>query len=564
MAKISATRFAPSPTGHLHVGGARTALFNRALARKLGDSFLVRIEDTDQARSSETATLGILEDLSWLGINWDVGPVHGKSGGDPNNIGPFYQSQRLSIYKGIVEQLLETDLAYPAFETPEQLDKMRKDARQKKVNFRYRRDISFNRTNAIERMQREPHVIRFKMPDGPIKVTDQVLGEIVFGDEHVEDFIILKRDGFPTYHLAVVIDDEFMGIGHVLRGQEHLNNTPRQVALQKALHYATPLYYHVPLIFNQDGSKMSKRDKDKVVRSFYRETINRSEISKDLPKLLQKEVTLWEKDKNRQLSSKSLSSLADRLEVNLPEIDVEDFRKAGYLPETVCNFLSLLGFSPGKQDSTDENLERFDQKYLCENFETAKLGHSNAKFDRKKLLAFSAEDINNLTPDSFLKHWEEWAKRYEPWVFDSFGLAKCTLMASTLQSRCKTLADLTSQKGPGAFLYLDDRGVVFDDKAVAKFLMKGEPSGLKLLSEVRSVIANMITFNPEDVELRVQEFANEHQVGLGKVAQPLRVAVTGIAASPPLGVTLNILGKTSVLTRIDFCLSQHLNGFSQN
>ena len=564
MAKISATRFAPSPTGHLHVGGARTALFNRALARKLGDSFLVRIEDTDQARSSETATLGILEDLSWLGINWDIGPVHGKSGGDPNNIGPFYQSQRLSIYKGIVEQLLETDLAYPAFETPEQLDKMRKDARQKKVNFRYRRDKSFSRTNAIARMQREPHVIRFKMPDGPIKVTDQVLGEIVFGDEHVEDFIILKRDGFPTYHLAVVVDDAFMGIRHVLRGQEHLNNTPRQVALQKALHYATPLYYHVPLIFNQDGSKMSKRDKDKVVRSFYRETINRSEISEDLPKLLQEEVALWEEDKNRQLSSTSLSSLAERLEIDLPEIDVEDFRKAGYLPETVCNFLSLLGFSPGKKDNADENLERFDQKYLCENFETAKLGHSNAKFDRKKLLAFSAEDINNLTPDSFLKHWEEWAKRYEPWVFDSFGLAKCTLMASTLQSRCKTLADLTSQKGPGAFLYLDDRGVVFDDKAVAKFLMKGEPSGLKLLSEVRSVIANMITFNPEDVELRVQEFANEHQVGLGKVAQPLRVAVTGIAASPPLGVTLNILGKTSVLTRIDFCLSQHLNGFSQN
>ena len=564
MTKISATSFAPSPTGHLHVGGARTALFNRALARKLGDSFLVRIEDTDQARSSETATLGILEDLSWLGINWDVGPVHGKSGGDPNNIGPFYQSQRLSIYKGIVERLLETDLAYPAFETPEQLDKMRKDARQKKVNFRYRRDISFNRTNAIERMQREPHVIRFKMPDGPIEVTDQVLGEIAFGDEHVEDFIILKRDGFPTYHLAVVVDDEFMGIGHVLRGQEHLNNTPRQVALQKALHYATPLYYHVPLIFNQDGSKMSKRDKDKVVRSFYRETINRSEISEDLPKLLQEEVALWEEDKNRQLSSTSLSSLAERLEIDLPEIDVEDFRKAGYLPETVCNFLSLLGFSPGKKDNADENLERFDQKYLCENFETAKLGHSNAKFDRKKLLAFSAEDINNLTPDSFLKHWEEWAKRYEPWVFDSFGLAKCTLMASTLQSRCKTLADLTSQKGPGAFLYLDDRGVVFDDKAVAKFLMKGEPSGLKLLSEVRSVITNMITFNPEDIELRVQEFANEHQVGLGKVAQPLRVAVTGIAASPPLGVTLNILGKTSVLTRIDSCLSQHLKWFSQN
>ncbi len=564
MAKISATRFAPSPTGHLHVGGARTALFNRALARQLGDSFLVRIEDTDQARSSETATLGILEDLSWLGINWDVGPVHGKSGGDPNNIGPFYQSQRLSIYKGIVEQLLETDLAYPAFETPEQLDKMRKDARQKKVNFRYRRDISFNRTNAIERMQREPHVIRFKMSDGPIKITDQVLGEIAFGDEHVEDFIILKRDGFPTYHLAVVVDDEFMGIGHVLRGQEHLNNTPRQVALQKALHYATPLYYHVPLIFNQDGSKMSKRDKDKVVRSFYRETMNRSEILKDLPKLLQEEVTLWEKDKNRQLSSTSLSSLAERLEVNLPEIDVEDFRKAGYLPETVCNFLSLLGFSPGKQDNTDENLERFDQKYLCTNFETEKLGHSNAKFDRKKLLAFSAEDINNLTPDSFLKHWKEWAKRYEPWVFDSFGPEKCALMASTLQSRCKTLADLTSQKGPGAFLYLDDRGVVFDDKAVAKFLMKGEPSGLKILSEVRSVIANMNTFNPEDIELRVQEFANEHQVGLGRVAQPLRVAVTGIAASPPLGVTLNILSKTSVLTRIDSCLSQHLKGFSQH
>ena len=234
------TRFAPSPTGHLHIGGARTALFCWALAQG-GGSFLLRIEDTDQARSSEESARGILEDLAWLGIDWDEGPVRGDLGGDPRGVGPFHQSERRATYDARVESLIEQDLAYPAFETPEELDALRTAAQKEKRGFRYRRAPDWDRDDALDRMDRDAHVVRFRMPDhsGRSSVIG-CSGTVEFGEEHLDDFIIRKRDGFPTYHLAVVVDDELMGVTHVLRGQEHLNNTPRHVALQQALGFRTP------------------------------------------------------------------------------------------------------------------------------------------------------------------------------------------------------------------------------------------------------------------------------------------------------------------------------------
>jgi glutamyl/glutaminyl-tRNA synthetase len=270
------TRFAPSPTGHLHIGGARTALYNWALARPDG-RFLLRVEDTDRARSTEEAAAGILEDLAWLGIHWDEGPAFGEPGselgGDPRGVGPFRQAERLDHYAKAVEALIAHDLAYPAFETPEELDALRTAARAEKRTFRYRRAEPFDRDAALERMGREDHVVRFRMPTEAVTVTDRVIGAIEFGEEHLDDFVIRKRDGFPTYHLAMVVDDEAMGVTHVLRGQEHLNNTPRHVALQRALGYREPVYAHLSLIFNADGSKMSKRDKDKAARAVVKERI---------------------------------------------------------------------------------------------------------------------------------------------------------------------------------------------------------------------------------------------------------------------------------------------------
>ncbi|MCA9287046.1 MAG: hypothetical protein KDA05_00590, partial [Phycisphaerales bacterium] len=266
------TRFAPSPTGHLHIGGARTALFCWAFARaeakrRGGDArstFLLRVEDTDQARSSEQAVAGILEDLAWLNIHWDEGPRIGGTGfqpvagaqpptaigGDARRVGPFFQAQRLAIYNQYIDWMLGHDLAYPAFDTAEQLDAQRKAAADRKHTYRYKRDASYDRDAALARLRAgEPCVIRFNNPDAPVHVADAVLGDITFEPEHIDDFVLRKADGFPTYHFAVVIDDELMGVTHILRGQEHLNNTPRHVALQRALRRAdtdqpfrTPVY----------------------------------------------------------------------------------------------------------------------------------------------------------------------------------------------------------------------------------------------------------------------------------------------------------------------------------
>ncbi|HEY5658619.1 MAG TPA: glutamate--tRNA ligase family protein, partial [Myxococcota bacterium] len=245
------TRFAPSPTGHLHIGGARTALFNWALAQR-GGRFLLRIEDTDRARSSEQAVRGILEDLAWLGARWDEGPEWVDAsdgtaiGGDPRGVGPFFQAERRALYDQQIERLLEIDRAYPAFESEEELEAQRSAAQAEKRGFRYRRAPGWDRAAALQRMRGEDHVVRFRMPEEPVRFVDEVLGEVEFGPEHFDDFVIRKRDGFPTYHFAVVVDDEAMGVTHVLRGQEHLNNTPRHVALQNALGFRVPTYAHMP------------------------------------------------------------------------------------------------------------------------------------------------------------------------------------------------------------------------------------------------------------------------------------------------------------------------------
>ncbi len=551
MSDSSVTRFAPSPTGHLHVGGARTALFNWALARALGGRFLVRIEDTDRARSSEDAVSGILEDLAWLGIAWDDGPEFGGQGGDPRGVGPFFQSQRLDRYNAVIDELIGRDLAYPAFETADELDAMRARAREAKENFRYRRPADYD-AEAARKRQGEPHVVRFRMPTEPVHVRDEILGAVEFTEEHLDDFVIRKRDGFPTYHLAVVVDDHDMGVTHVLRGQEHLNNTPRHVALQRALGFSEPHYLHVPLIFNADGSKMSKRDKDKAARAAYKQWDG--DPVGDVPGLSAEALASWAKDKRSQLDTDVLVALAECLELELPAISVEDFRRDGYLPETVCNYLGLLGFSPGEKDADGKDLERFDRAYLASRFDATRVGRSNARFDRAKLLAFSADDLAALGDDAFFEAWEAWCARYATWVAERFDEPTRRKMAAALKSRCKTLADVTSLHGPGAFLIRADDAIAYDEKAVAKHLRKGEPDGFSLLEHVQSALRDLGGFAPDTIEDRVRALAEELGVGMGKVAQPLRVAVTGSAASPPLGETLALLGREATLARIARCL----------
>ena len=316
---------------------------------------MIRVEDTDRASSTEASMHAILRNLAWLGITWDDGPEveteSGTIGGDERNVGPYFQSERLDIYQKYIDKLVEEGKAYPAFETTEEIAEKREQARAEKKQYKY--DRAALQLSAEERQQRidagAPHVIRFKVPDDEdLVVNDTVLGEVRFRAGETEDFVIRKADGYPTYHFAVVVDDELMGVTHVLRGQEHLNNTPKHVALQKALGFNTPVYAHMPLIFNDKGQKMSKRERDVVAKQAVRDAgIDATPV----PDALNDEhFETWMGDKKAQLEDEQLDAIANHLGVNLPEVSVEDFRKGGYLPEVIVNFIALLGWTPPKDD----------------------------------------------------------------------------------------------------------------------------------------------------------------------------------------------------------------------
>tara|TARA_R110000737_G_scaffold2923_18_gene10020 strand:- start:123182 stop:124873 length:1692 start_codon:yes stop_codon:yes gene_type:complete len=548
------TRFAPSPTGHLHIGGARTALLCWAYAKKHGGRFLLRVEDTDQQRSSESSTRGILEDLAWLGITWDDGPeinYEGHTiGGDSRKVGPYYQSQRIEHYNDAINKLIDEDKAYPAFETPEELEAKRKVAIDAKIGYKYdRAALEIPKAERTKRLEAgEPHVVRFIMPDEPITVHDEILGEVTIKPEEFDDFIIRKRDGFPTYHLAVTVDDAMMGVTHVLRGQEHLINTPRHVALQTGLGYAHPVYAHMPLIFNADGSKMSKRDKDKAAKKACKDAgLSGSPIEG----LSDADFAGWMKNKTSQLDTDLLITLAQYLKINLPEIEVEDFRRAGYLPSALNNYLALLGWNPKTKNDDGTDLEHFDMDYLGSHFSLSAMSKGQSKFDRVKLLSFNGDAIAALSDEDFAKHWNQWATSYDTALADRFTQADMLTLAPAVKTRCKTLAD---GRGVIGFAFVADDAIEYDGKAVHKALIKGESKGLELLKAFRDELVGFNDFTPEAIEAKVSAFAESKEVGMGKIAQPIRVAVTGAGVSPPLGQTLAILGKDAVIARIDGCI----------
>lgn len=548
------TRFAPSPTGHLHIGGARTALLCWAFARQADGRFLLRIEDTDQQRSSESSTRGILEDLAWLGITWDDGPqleFNGTTfGGDSRDVGPYYQAQRIDLYNDAINKLIDEDKAYPAFETPEELEAKRKVAIEAKAGYKYdRAALEIPREERMKRLaDGEPHVVRFKMPDESITVEDQILGDVTIKPDEFDDFIIRKRDGFPTYHLAVTVDDALMGVTHVLRGQEHLINTPRHVALQTGLGYEHPVYAHMPLIFNPDGSKMSKRDKDKAAKKACKDAKIESSPIDGLDDAAFAE---WMKNKTRQLETDTLMALAEYLKISLPEIEVEDFRRAGYLPEGLNNYLALLGWNPKTKNEDGTDLEHFTMDYLAENFTLSGMSKGQSKFDRTKLLSFNGDEIAKLTDDEFASRWFQWASTYDTQLAARFNESEMVDLAPAVKTRCKTLAD---GRGVIGFAFIADDAVEYDGKAVHKALIKGEHKGLELLKAFRDELEGFDSFTADAIESKVSAFAESKEVGMGKIAQPLRVAVTGAGVSPSLGQTLAILGKDSVLARIDRCV----------
>ncbi|MFO0894819.1 MAG: glutamate--tRNA ligase [Phycisphaerales bacterium] len=541
------TRFAPSPSGHLHVGGARTALFCWAFARGRGGRFILRIEDTDQKRSSDAASVGFLKDLAWLGIDWDEGPEHAGSGGGAN--GPYFQSERLPIYDRHLAQLVQAGKAYYAFDTPEEMQRMRDAAKARNQPFRY--DGAAARALPPETVKAwlaegRPAVIRMRTPPGPITIRDEILGEATLPDGEVDDFVLRKADGFPTYHFAVVVDDQLMGVTHVLRAQEHFNNTAKHMVLQDALGFRRPIYGHLPIISNPDGSKMSKRDKDKVLRKAVDERKLTSPPAALLARIPQEAFEAWRRDKNVQLDLEAASALAEALDVTLPEINVDDFRRSGYLPSVLCNFLALNGWSPGN------DLEKFDNAFLASHFDLKRVVKTPARFDRAKLLAFNLDALQALPRERFVELARAHGETFHPAFMRQLSPEQFRGLCDASHERSKTLDDVFRAN---RFLVTADEAITWDAKTAGKVLQGAAPNGLQLLHGLRDRLAACTEWTPAGVEAAIRPFAEEHAAGaLGKVAQPLRFAVSGGTVSPPIFDTLAILGRERSLARIDRCL----------
>lgn len=528
------TRFAPSPTGSLHVGGVRTALYCLLHARQTGGAYVLRIEDTDQARSSESASLGIQRDLKWCGLDWDEGP--GKDGG----VGPYFQAQRLAIYDQYVEQLLASGHAYEAWETREELDAARDAAEAQKLTFRYRRPTHSEAQIAAFRAEGRKPVVRLAAPNHAVTVQDRILGDVTIEASDLDDIVIRKDDGFPTYHFAVVIDDALMKIDLILRGQEHLMNTHKHHGICEALGWQPVACGHLPLIFSPRGSKMSKRDKAKTARQAAREASKDHPPGwfwlADLTGRGAAELELFMSKANDDVEI--AVAIGRALRVELPMIEVMDFRRAGYVPEALVNYLALLGWSPGD----DRELMTVDE--LVTLFSIDRIGRTPARFDPEKLKWMNGEYLRTrLTDDRILDCFKSWFE-----VVDSplAELPPERLMAlfQMYRPRIQTLAELETAAAP-----LLDRPSKWDHDAVDKHLRKG--GGLDRLTMLRTALADVGRWEAPSLESAVQAMAESSGVGLGKLAQPMRVALTGTAASPSIFDVLAFLGRDETLARLE-------------
>ncbi len=528
------TRFAPSPTGYLHVGGARTALFNWLLARQSGGKFLLRIEDTDIKRNTPTAARQVMDDLRWLGIDWDEGP---EAGGDH---GPYFQSQRREIYDRYIETLIAEQKAYYCFDTPEEIDRYRKEAEARKQTFLYPRPSRFPDAGEAARARAEgrPVTVRLAVTERePIVVRDLLRGEVTFNPAEMGDFVIQKSDGFPTYHMAVVIDDELMGVTHVIRGQEHLMNTPCHQLLQKALGFRIPDYVHMSVTVSDSGGKLSKRERPEHLRA---EIARRQDADRDALALA---GGIRRDDLEAFLAKKTvpdmpaIDAMAAHLGVSLPEINVVDFFRSGYLPETMVNFLALLGWNPG------DGREVMGRAELIEAFDLSRMTKSNSLFDRKKLMSFNTEHIKRTDRAVLTGHFRAYLEAIGSPVAGADDGLLAHLIA--VNDGARTLAQIEQKC---RFAFVPDEGFEYDPDAVKKVLRK--EGAMAILSLLAERLVSLADFSAEGLEGMLRSLAEEKQVGLGKIAQPLRVAITGTTISPPIFDAIGLLGLERTLARI--------------
>ena len=452
------TRFAPSPTGYLHVGGARTALFSWLYARKHGGQFVLRIEDTDLERSTQESVNAILEGMTWLGLEYDEGP--------------FYQTHRFDRYNEVIDQLLEKGLAYRCDCSKERLDELREEQMKRKVKPRY---DGFCRHREIDPSQ--PHVIRFRNPDsGAVVFDDLVRGRISVANAELDDLIIRRSDGSPTYNLTVVVDDADMNITHVIRGDDHINNTPRQINLLKALELPVPQYGHLPMILGDDGARLSKRH---------------------------------------------------------GAVSVMQYMEDGFLPEALLNYLVRLGWSHGDQ-------EIFTLDEMIQLFELEQVNKAPSTFNTEKLLWINHHYIKTDDPKRIARLLSPHMGRLD---IDPTRGPDLVKVVEAQRERASTLVELARIS---AFYYRDFDS--FDEKAAKKALKAGS---LEPLALVRSRLAELLDWNREDIHAVIAGVVDTLETGFGKVAMPVRVAVTGGAPSPDLDLTMEMIGREACLRRID-------------
>jgi glutamyl-tRNA synthetase len=452
------TRFAPSPTGMLHIGGVRTALFSWLQARRYGGRFILRIEDTDRERSTDEAVRVILEGMAWLGLEADSPPV--------------FQTARFDRYRAVIDQLLAEGKAYRCYCTKEELEQLRADQMARKEKPRYDgrwRDRTDSRPGV------DP-VIRFKNPlDGEVVVHDLVHGNVVFQNKELDDLIIARGDGTPTYNFCVVVDDMDMGVTHVIRGDDHLNNTPRQINMFKALGAQVPVFAHVPMILGPDGAKLSKRH---------------------------------------------------------GAVSVLQYEEEGYLPDALLNYLVRLGWSHGDQ-------EIFTREEMIAAFDIADVNKAASAFNPEKLLWLNQQHLMRAEPASVVRYLKPHLSRISIECDDEAYLARIVIAQ---RERVKTLKEMAANS---RYFFGDE--IALDEKAAVKHLTAEAKS---LLSVLKARLTALPEWTAAAVHGALEQLSAEQGVGLGKIAQPLRVAVTGGTISPPIDMTLELLGKDRCLARL--------------
>ncbi len=468
-------RFAPSPTGYLHVGGLRTALYNYLFAKKNNGEFILRIEDTDRNRYVEGAVENLIETIKWTGLVYDEGPDR------EGNYGPYYQSQRLDIYKKYADQLIEDGKAYYCFCTPERIQKLREEQQAKKEQAKYDKHcLNLSKEEVQAKLDAgEKHVVRLNVPlSEKIYVNDIVRGKVEFASETVDDQILIKGDGYPTYHLANVVDDHLMKITHVIRGEEWLSSTPKHVLLYNFLGWELPEFAHLPLLLNPDKSKLSKRQGD---------------------------------------------------------VAVEDYKSKGYFKEALVNFVALLGWNAG------DDKEFYEMNGLIESFSLDRVNKSGAVFNVEKLNWLNSEHLKEKDNSELLSELKNLLENSEHSEYSDKDDVLSKII-EVMKDRIVFVKDVIESAS-----YFFETPKEYDEKTIAK---KWKPESNKYLQVLLEKYEQLENPTKEDYETTLKQTLEEHEIGMGKLMLPLRLAVSGVGGGPHVYDILDIIGKEETIKRM--------------